>query len=62
MTNELIQWIQKYDKAFPEDGFPTIPLAMNGEDEDVIAIIKECLDKGKDVYELGFCTLEDVMY
>jgi len=47
------EWLKKYAERFP-DGFPTIPLAWGRKEDEVIEIIKECLEKGKDVYELGY--------
>lgn len=61
MTSVVIEWINKYDDRF-EGGFPTIPLAWGRSDPEIIDIIKECLDKGKDVYELGYVEITDVMY
>ena len=42
-----------YQKTFGE-GFPMIPLAWGRSDEEIVKIIKECLKKKKDVYELGY--------
>lgn len=46
------EWLKKYAEAF-DDGFPTIPLAFGRSDEEVIALIKQCLDAGKDAYDMG---------
>lgn len=48
-TEELLR---EYSKIFG-DGFPTIPLAWGRTDEELQEIIKECIDKKKDAYELG---------
>lgn len=53
MGEELQVYLKKYADKF-DDGFPMIPLASGRTDEEVIAIIQECLEKGKDVYELGY--------
>ncbi len=55
------EWMDKYADAF-DDGFPTIPLAWGRSDAEVIAIIKECIEKGKDVYALGYVENSDVIY
>lgn len=56
------EYLEKYAKRFGE-GFPTIPLAESRTEEEVIEIIRECLDKGKDVYELGYVEDdEDLQY
>lgn len=49
----LDQKMQEYSQRF-HDGFPTIPLAWSRSDNELIGIIDECLEKGKDVYELGY--------
>lgn len=48
-TEELLR---EYSNTFG-DGFPTIPLAWGRTDEELQEIIKECIDKKKDAYELG---------
>lgn len=56
------QALDSYWKRFG-DVFPTIPLAKGRTDEEVIAIINECLTKGKDVYELGYASnSRDILY
>lgn len=54
----LDEMLMKYAKRF-EDGFPTIPLAWGRSDEEVIDLIKRCLDEDKDVYELGILSDDD---
>lgn len=44
----------KYNKRF-DGGFPTIAFT----EERAIEIMQECLDKGKDAYELGYVTDDD---
>lgn len=62
MDNELTKALELYKSNFDDD-FPTIPLAISRADKEVIAIINECIEKKKDVYELGYLTLEtDVLY
>ena len=41
------------------DGFPAYQIARGRPDEEVIKIIQECLDKGKDAYELGYVQDDD---
>ena len=53
MGNELTEYLKRYSAKY-EDGFPMIPLASGRTDAEIIAIIQECLSKGKDVYELGY--------
>lgn len=54
--------LQAYVDRFGE-GFPMMPLAWGREYSEVIQIIDECLEKGKDVYELGYVTDdEDTLY
>lgn len=60
MNKELEAKMTKYAEIF-EDGFPTVPLAWGRTDEELIAIIDECIDKGNDVYELGYVK-EDEIY
>lgn len=55
-------YLQKYIEMFG-DGFPMIPLGMSRTEDEVVEIIKECLEKGKDVYELGYVEDDDeIMY
>lgn len=63
MPNEkLEEKMIAYVEAFG-DSFPTIPLAWSRSDEELIDIIDECLEQSKDVYELGYVTLDpDIIY
>ena len=54
MNEKLQPYIKKYQEKFED--FPSYQL-MNYSDSEVIRMIKKCLDKGKDMYELGI--LED---
>lgn len=51
-----MELFEEYAKRFG-DGFPMIPLGFGRSEKEVEAIIKRCLDEGKDAYELGL--LED---
>lgn len=50
--------LKEYAERFG-DGFPMIPLAWGRTDKEVIKIIDDCLDKGKDAYELGYVEDDD---
>lgn len=49
----LDEKMTEYAKKF-DDGFPMIPLGWGRSEEEIIAIIDECLQKNKDVYDLGY--------
>lgn len=51
----LDAYLDKYYEKFGE-ALPTYQIARTRTDEQIIAIIKECIEKSKDVYELGYCT------
>lgn len=61
IKDETLKAIELYDQTFGQDTFPTIPLLMDIGDEETIKIINECVEKNKDVYELGYLSL-DVIY
>ena len=54
------EWFDKYFDEFGE-GFPMYQLGRCKPPEEIIKIIKECLEKKQDVYELGYIK-DDVMY
>ncbi len=58
---ELEKALKQYEETF-DDMFPTF--AMTGKPpEEMIKIINECIEKKKDVYELGYLKLDDdIMY
>ena len=60
MSEELQKALETYKKAF-NDSFPTIPFDSM-EDEKIIEIIDDCVESGKDVYDLGYLELDDIMY
>lgn len=43
----------EYAKRF-EDGFPSFQIMRTRSDDEIIIIIEDCLEKGKDAYELGY--------
>lgn len=52
----------KYLEKFGE-AFPMIPMAWGRTQEEISDIIKECLEKNKTVYDLGYITdKEEVIY
>ena len=60
MGNEELQ--KEYYEMFGES-LPTYQICRGRTGAEIDAIVRECLEKGKDVYDLGYCTLdEDVQY
>ena len=60
MSEKLQKALETYRKAFNDD-FPTIPFD-SVEDEKIIEIINDCIESEKDVYDLGYLELDDIMY
>jgi hypothetical protein len=60
MMNELEKAFERYKKKFDDD-FPTIPFDSR-KDEEIIDIIDECIEANKDVYDIGYLSLDDIMY
>lgn len=60
MSEKLQKALEAYKKAFNDD-FPNIPFD-NVEDEKIIEIINDCIESEKDVYDLGYLELDDIMY
>lgn len=56
MGNEELQ--RQYYEKFGES-VPTYQICRGRTDAEIDKIVRECLTKGKDVYELGYCTLDD---
>ena len=54
---ELDTALKLYEKTF-DDSFPTIPLLMDNSDEKVVEIINKCISENKDVYDMGYLTLD----
>ena len=50
--------MKQYNEMFGES-FPMIPIGWFKTDEEVIAIVNECLAKGKTAYDLGYAELEE---
>lgn len=59
--DELMDKLMEYAKKFDE-GFPMYQLGRGRTDDEIIEIVNECLEKGKDAYELGLCTDDDDVY
>lgn len=60
MNEKLQKALELYKEKFNDD-FPTIPFESQ-EDEEIIDIIDECIEENKDVYDLGYLSLDDIMY
>lgn len=60
MNEKLQKALEMYKEKFNDD-FPTIPFESQ-EDEEIIDIIDECIEENKDVYDLGYLSLDDIMY
>lgn len=60
MSEKLQKELERYKKKFNDD-FPTIPFDSL-EDEEIIDIIDECIEENKNVYDLGYLSLDDIMY
>lgn len=55
MLDELLdEYIEKFG-----EGFPTYQVLRGRTEEESIKIVQECINKEKDAYELGYCTLDD---
>lgn len=53
-----MELFEEYAKRFG-DGFPMIPLGFGRTEKEVEALIKKCLEEGKDAYELGLLKDDD---
>ena len=60
MSEKLQKALERYKKKFNDD-FPTIPFDSR-EDAEIIDIIDECIEENKDAYDLGYLSLDDIMY
>ncbi len=57
--NDVNGAIKLYENTFG-DSFPTVPLLMEKSDEEVIEIINVCVAKKKDVYDMGYLSLDAI--
>ena len=55
---ELDKALELYEKTF-DDSFPTIPLLMDKSKTEVVEIINKCISEGKDVYDMGYLSLDN---
>lgn len=60
MDDKLQKAYDEYRKMFNDD-FPTIPFDSM-EDERAVEIINNCIGSEKDVYDLGYLSLDEIMY
>ncbi|KIR03455.1 hypothetical protein P261_02270 [Lachnospiraceae bacterium TWA4] len=56
--DKLKKALSEYREVF-DDNFPTIPFSGRTEEE-LLGIIKDCLEKGKDVYDCGYLDLNRI--
>ena len=62
MKEKLSKAFEQYKTAFGDE-FPTIPIAVSRTEEEVIEIINKCVNTNRDVYDLGYVSLEEnIMY
>lgn len=54
-------YLQKYVDTF-EEGFPMYQLGRTRTEDEIIEIIKKCLESGKNAYELGLVTDDEEIY
>lgn len=55
------EWMEKYIDAFGE-GFPMYQVGRGRTEEETIKIIRECIEKKKDAYELGYATDDNEIF
>lgn len=55
------EYLTMYFEKFGE-GFPMYQLGRGRNDDEVIAIIKSCIEAGKDVYEMGLIPDDNTIY
>lgn len=60
MSEDLTSALEEYEIMF-KDGFPTMAF-MGRSEEETLQIVNECLEKEKDVYDLGYLSLDDIQY
>jgi len=58
-SEECLKSLKQYNDMF-EGGFPTIPLALSRTDKEIIEIIDRCISEKKDVYDLGYLSLDAI--
>lgn len=55
---ELDKALALYEKTF-HDSFPTIPVLTDKSRTEVTEIITKCISEGKDVYDMGYLSLDN---
>ena len=55
---EIDKAIEIYEKTF-DDSFPTIPVLRDKSKIEVMEIINKCIFEGKDVYDMGYLSLDN---
>ncbi|WP_288895116.1 hypothetical protein [uncultured Megasphaera sp.] len=55
---EIDKAIELYEKTF-DDSFPTIPVLTDKSKIEVMEIINKCISEGKDVYDMGYLSLDN---
>lgn len=58
--DELDKALELYEQIF-DDLFPMSPMMSKPPDE-VIDIIKKCVSEKKDVYDMGYLSLDNTIY
>ena len=58
MSEQLLNALDRYYDTF-NDSLPTIPMCGH-EEEEMIEIINKCISEKKDVYDLGYLSLEEI--
>lgn len=61
MEEQFDELLGAYIDKFGE-GFPTYQICRGRTIEESVEIIRECIAKEKDAYELGYCTLDEDVY
>ena len=62
MPEELDSILMKYTERFGE-GFPTFQLFRGRSEEECSELVRLCLERGKDAYEMGLVTDDpDILY
>ena len=61
MDDIIINLMDEYGEKFGE-GFPSFQLLRGRTPEEGAALIRHCLDAGKNAYDLGLVTLDDNVF
>lgn len=55
---EFYKALDLYSQTF-NNRFPTVPLMETNTKDEAVEMIKKCVAENKDVYEMGYLTLDD---